>query len=161
MTTRFYRSFGAPWGKLLWGLSAVGTTVIGGACLASATASAPVTAIGAATLALCAAGAIRGYRIEDQTLVVERVGSDKRIDLSELVAVRHDKTLLHNALRVGNGGLFAFTGWYRTSPSGWFRLYGTDILGCPVLLDFGGHRVVVTPENPEQFVADVRKVCNL
>jgi hypothetical protein len=158
MTTQFYRSYGAPWGKLLWGLSTLGTTAIGGACIAGAAASAPLAAICAGTLGLCAAGAIRGYRIEDQTLIVERVGSDKRIDLSELKNVRFDKTLLHKSIRVGNGGLFAFTGWYRTSKLGWFRLYGTDILGCPVLLDFGSHRLVVTPENPEQFVRDLKQV---
>ena len=151
-TTTQNTRFTAPWGKLLAGLTTVGTVAIGGAAIATA-ATMPVLA-GAlgATMLVCAAGAVTGYRLEGDTLVIERVGRDKRVSLRGLTGVRHAKNLIDGALRVGNGGLFVFSGYYWSSKLGWFRLHGNDILGRAVLLEIGEQKWMITPADPDAFV---------
>lgn len=149
--------FTAPWGKLLYGMTAVGTTVIGGGMVASLAApAAPGLALAAVlggTLLFCAGGAVTGYRLEGDTLVIERAGRDKRVSLRGLTAVSHGNSLMRGALRVGNGGLFVFAGFFWSKQHGWFRLHGNDIIGRAVLLEIGDEKWMITPEHPEAFVA--------
>ena len=65
---------------------------------------------------------------------------------------------MDGSIRVGNGGLFVFSGYFWTRALGWFRLYGNDILGRAVLLDFGDRKVVITPGDPQAFVAAAEKL---
>lgn len=149
--------FSAPWGRLLYGITALGSVVILGAAASSAAAGRPAVAvILLGVLLLCAAGAVTGYRIEGDDLVIERIARDKRVPLRGLSGARHDRDLLRGALRVGNGGLFVFSGFYWSRELGWFRLHGNDILRRAVLLEVGGQRWVVTPGEPDAFVAALR-----
>ncbi len=153
--------FTAPWGKLLYGLTALGTVVIGGAMVATMTVPGAPLLLAAAlggTLLFCAGGAVTGYRLDGDTLVIERAGWDKHVSLKGLTAVSHDDTLIHGALRVGNGGLFVFAGYFWSRKLGWFRLHGNDILGRAVLLEIGNEKWMITPERPEAFVAAANKL---
>lgn len=140
----------------------MGTAVIGGALVASlatpAIGSWLVAAALGGTLVFCAGGAVTGYRLEGDQLVIERVGFDKVVSLKNLRKAQHDHKLIHGALRVGNGGLFVFSGYFWSKKLGWFRLHGNDILGRAVLLVTDEGKWMITPENPEAFVAAAKKL---
>jgi hypothetical protein len=56
-----------------------------------------------------------------------------------------------SALRVcGNGGLFAFSGWFWNRQLGRFRMCATD-LAHTVVLRFQDRIWVITPDRPEAF----------
>ena len=139
--------YSAPWGKLLWLFTTVGVVVIGGVILSMAVVPVPgslvFAMIGAVTLLGCAALAPRGYRLEGDTLVIERPIGDKQVSLAGLRRV---------------GGLFAFSGLYWRRCHGWFRLSGTDILGRAVLLDLGHTKWMITPGDPTRFVSDAERL---
>ena len=52
---------------------------------------------------------------------------------------------------MGNGGLFSFSGRYRSRKLGSFRAYVTDLRNC-VVLKLAEQVIVISPENPEMFV---------
>ena len=153
------RRFSAPWGKLLWVFTVIGTAIIGGAAVQimflddmSLVARIVFSVAAIGTLVACALFAVRGYRLEGDTLVIERLGWEKRVSLKGLTAVRHDRKLIHGSIRVGNGGLFVFAGYFWSRKLGWFRLAGNDILGRAVLLEIGDKKWMVTPSHPQVFV---------
>jgi hypothetical protein len=61
---------------------------------------------------------------------------------------------------MGNGGLFSFTGLYRSRKLGTFRAYATD-MKCSVILKYEERTVVATPEYPEEFAELVRQFSGL
>ena len=95
---------------------------------------------------------VRGYRIEGRILSVQRLLWDTRISLDGLRSVVADPGALKRSLRLcGNGGLFAFTGWFRNRRLGTFRAFATDPARA-VVLTFRNRTIVVTPHDPEAFV---------
>jgi hypothetical protein len=54
----------------------------------------------------------------------------------------------------GNGGLFSFTGVFRSPKLGRYRAYVTDPART-VILRFAERIAVVSPEDPDAFVRDV------
>lgn len=105
--------------------------------------------------------AIRGYEIGDRELSVLRPGWRSRLKLEGLRSVEFDPEATRWSMRVcGNGGLFAFCGWFRNKRLKGYRLFGTD-LKLSVVLFFDDRRVVVTPEEPRAFAAKLREVCHL
>ena len=59
-------------------------------------------------------------------------------------------------VRMGVGGLFGFIGRFRNEVLGMYRAYATDSINT-VVLDFGGSKVVVTPDDPAGFVAAIEE----
>jgi hypothetical protein len=51
----------------------------------------------------------------------------------------------------GNGGLFCFAGLFRNKQLGPYRAFATNPAPT-VVLRFARHVIVITPENPEEFV---------
>ena len=156
--------FTAPWGKLLYFITTVGVFVLGSIIFGFLFApEVPEAVKGLAALfsfvvlVACAWGAVRGYRLEGDTLVIERLLRDERISLDGLERVHHDRDLIKGALRVGNGGLFVFAGYFWSRKLGWFRLVGNDILGRAVLLEFADRKLMITPSHPHSFVEEARK----
>lgn len=82
---------------------------------------------------------------------------EKQISLLGLKDIYAEKRLLICSIRVGNGGLFVFAEWFWTKRLGWFRALGNDILGRSVLLEFEGRKWVITPDEPNKFVEEVRQ----
>jgi hypothetical protein len=96
--------------------------------------------------------AIRGYQIEARELRVNRPLWSTRIPLEDLRETAVDPEAMRRALRLfGNGGLFAFTGWFRNRRLGTFRAFATDPARA-VVLTFPHRRIVVTPRDPAAFV---------
>lgn len=106
-----------------------------------------------AILATCAFFAIRGYVIDSNALLICRPGWKTRISLQGLQEVAADPKAMDGSIRVfGNGGLFCFAGLYRNSRLGRYRAFATDQARA-VVLKFPGRTLVVTPGDPQKFVA--------
>lgn len=98
---------------------------------------------------------VSGYAFVDHCLWIKRLGWYTKIDLHSLRYAKVDPDAMGRAWRVlGNGGLFGFTGWYRNSRLGRFRVYATNP-SLAVVLKFPQQIVVVTPEDPQGFVDDI------
>lgn len=101
---------------------------------------------------------IRGYIVTKRTLFVQRFFWHSRIDLSELRSYEIDPTAMRRSVRnFGNGGLFCIAGYFYNDRLGKYRAFATDP-SLSVVLHFPDRTVVVTPDNPKQFVAALREI---
>ncbi|HBG26109.1 MAG: hypothetical protein A2Y10_00515 [Planctomycetes bacterium GWF2_41_51] len=100
---------------------------------------------------------IRGYVLTDNnTLVIQRLGWDTKIDLAELTSAEVDKTAMAKSIRTfGNGGMFCFAGLFYNKRLGTYRAFATDLRKC-VVLRFTNRIIVVTPDEPENFVMKIK-----
>ena len=100
---------------------------------------------------------VTGYQLDGPVLLVHRLGWATRIDLHQLDRAESDPAACRHSLRLcGNGGLFSFTGLFRSRKLGNYRLFATDVKRA-VVLSFGERKVVVTPKSPCQFLAGVAR----
>jgi hypothetical protein len=114
-----------------------------------------LVAIPLLTFAFSAAFMVRGYVLTDTSLVIKRLGWENRLDLSRLISAAVDPDALRRSLRLfGNAGFFSFTGWFRNSQLGVYRAYATDTRRA-VVLRFSDKTVVITPDDPQKFVAEI------
>ena len=144
--------FAAPWSPLLGFVAAV-LALAGFAVVAVGE---PVAiAILAAVLVAAAALAVRGYVVEPDAVLVRRPGWTTRLDLAGLASVEADPDAFRGSIRTfGIGGPFAFVGRYRSRGLGGFTAYATD-RARSVVLRWPDRTVVVTPDDPDTFVAAV------
>lgn len=161
--------FRAPWPGLLIGISVAGTLAL---VLASAIGLAvlpprPVgprvalAALPAAVVLGCLVFMVRGYVVTDRELIIQRLGWANRWPLARLESVAVDPQAMRYSLRLwGNGGLFAFCGWFRNKKLGLYRAFATDPKRS-VVLRFGSQTIVVTPEDPAAFVEAIQARCTL
>jgi hypothetical protein len=100
---------------------------------------------------------IGGYVLHERTLLIERLAWKTRIDLTALRSAVADPNAMRGSLRLfASGGLFGFFGWFRNHSLGLYRAYATDPRRA-VVLKLSGRTVVVTPDDPDTFVAEVRR----
>ena len=98
---------------------------------------------------------VRGYAITPGTLLIHRLLWKTRIDLAYFRSATPDPEAFKGALRIfGNGGLFSFTGFYWSKRLGLFRAYASCLHHC-VVLRFTGRKVVVSPDDPADFVREL------
>ena len=156
--------FKAPWCRLLIGVSIFASAICLGASLAAWFA---MTRVGgdpskwwAALLpALMIVGAalftIRGYSLERDSILVHRLLWATRLPRIGLKSATHDPAQIAGGIRIfGNGGFFSFSGWFRNKHLGTYRAYITDP-SLAVVLRYGDRTVVLSPEDPQRFVATV------
>lgn len=99
---------------------------------------------------------IKGYRLTDGELVVERVKRANRFALAGLTAVEQDPQTMKGAWKtIGNDGLGAITGSFRSKRLGKFEALLTDATRA-VVLRWPDRMLVVSPGRPGDFVAEVR-----
>ena len=157
----------APWPKSLKLVSALGTILILAVGVAAYLAI-PVPSgfthlfgLGVALvlpgiLALSILFAVTGYAVEGSDLYVERLFFSTRIPVAGLSRVWFEPGVCRGSIRIwGNGGLYSFTGWYRSKALGKYRLFGTD-LSRSVVLFRPRHVVVITPAAPHAFIQHLR-----
>ena len=114
---------------------------------------APFLAIGLAALFT-----VRSYEVDGAHLKIHRFGWISRFDLRNLKEARVDPESLRRSLRLfGNGGFFSFSGWFRSKSLGVYRFFGTDPERAVVLKFADDRIIVVTPDDPEEFVRTVTK----
>jgi hypothetical protein len=151
--------FRAPWGKLLIAVSVLVNVVLIGILIAGLVLLSkripgsialillpPVILVGATPFA------IRGYSLEGNELVVHRIGWSSHVSLLDLNQANFAPEAMKRSIRLfGNGGLFAFAGWFWNRKLGKYRAFATD-LKRTVVLRFSDRTVVVSPSEPESFV---------
>jgi hypothetical protein len=110
-----------------------------------------------AVLALAALLAPRGYSIEASALRIERRLGSITIPLASIRRVEPlPAERLAGAWRVfGTAGLFGYFGRFRNRPLGSFRMYATRSDGY--ILVEADRPVVLTPDRPAEFVAELRR----
>jgi hypothetical protein len=108
-------------------------------------------------LPVAALFAIRSYAIEVNELLIRRLLWTTRLPLAGLQSVEAVPNVMRGSLRLfGNGGMFSITGWYWSRALGHYRALVTD-LNQTVVLRFPKRTVVVSPEHPAQFVAEISR----
>jgi len=157
--------FEAPWGTALK-LISLSTTILmliipGFLSMAgerpdwemAAVVALSVTVLGATLLFT-----VRGYSLQGSVLRIRRLLWSTRVDLSGLRSAIVDPDAMKSAIKTfGNGGLFSFTGRFRSRRLGPFRAFVTDLSSCVVLVTDAG-TVVISPGAPDRFAELARSL---
>lgn len=161
------RSFLAPWSRLLVIMTLIGCVVLLGVPVmmlsTMPTDDIPrIAVIGMVLffpllLGIMVLFAIRSFDVMQDGILVRRVLWANRLGYDDLRSVRVDEDAMKGSIRLmGNGGLFSFSGRYRSRKLGVFTVYATD-MKLSVILMYSDRTVVVTPESPEEFADLVRQ----
>lgn len=101
---------------------------------------------------------VRGYTLTSRSLIVHRPGYGTMLPLDDLRSVRGVADQVQGSLRLfGNGGLFSITGWFWNRRLGRYRAFATDP-DRAVMLEFGRHKVLVAPHDPQAVIVLARKL---
>lgn len=162
----------APWSLSLKLVSALGTVALAAAAVAllvavPGKASQPfaessgivVAMLPVAVLAGALLFVVRGYEVDGRMLRVRRLLWSTSIDLDGLERVWSEPAAMKRSIRLfGNGGLFSITGLFRNATLGRYRAFVTDP-GRAVVLRAASRVTIVSPADPEAFVAELRARC--
>ena len=98
-----------------------------------------------------------GYTVDGQTLTVKRPLGDEVIQRAEITGARmFEEADSEGMSRTGgNGGLFGYYGKFKSDKLGEHRWYVTDT-ARRVVVETREGAVVVSPEDPEKFIAAVK-----
>jgi hypothetical protein len=151
----------APWSRLLVVVSVISVAVLAGLPVAFLVAlprpepGVLVLVMNLATLGGAAFFVIRGYVLDGGELRVRRLLWDTRVPLTTLSSAYADPQAMSRSLRLfGNGGLLSISGLFRNQQLGNYRAWATDPSRA-VVLKLAGRTVVITPEDPEAFLAEL------
>jgi len=153
------RRFRAPWSPSLRWVTLLGCAVLSGTAVAVWVVVPPKDFLARGTVSIVSllliAGTslftIRGYRLEGRQLLVDRLLWSTRISLEGLHTAEIAPDAMRRSIRLcGNGGLFAFAGWFRNQRLGTYRAFATDPARS-VILRLPHRRIVVTPDDPKRF----------
>lgn len=154
--------FDAPWSPLLKWISGGATFLLTAiAMVVAGHVSGPPSrlyVVGALLLVPMVAVlfAVSGYEVEGGRLRIRRLLWSDSLPLATLSSAVRDPALTVGSWRIaGNGGLFSFTGWFRSKALGNYRAYVTDFDRVVVLRFHDRRPVVVSPADPDAFVAAV------
>ena len=159
------KQYAAPWGKLLFGVTVFAVAICVGVSIAVTIAARAegefATAVKLAILlpiivvAISALFMVRGYAVTADEILVRRPLWSTRFERARLQSAAIDPEALRGSIRLfGNGGLFSFTGVFRSPKLGRYRAYVTDPRRS-VILRFADRVVVISPADPQAFVRDV------
>jgi len=103
-------------------------------------------------MACCIPFMVLGYIVTPDAILVRRPFWVTRLPRAGLQSATADPAATQGSIRTcGNGGLFSFTGLYWSKKLGPYRAYVTDRQRT-VVLRYSGRTVVVSPDEPEDFV---------
>jgi len=114
-------------------------------------------------LAVTALFAVRGYRLDAaaDALLVRRPGRETVVPLAGLQAAAARPDAFHGTLmKAGSGGFLGVFGWFHSRALGGFQAWVTDPARS-VLLTFSGRRIVVSPDDPAEFIRAVTRLKEL
>lgn len=112
-------------------------------------------------LVIAAFFTIRGYVLSRDMLLVQRLGWNSKLNLTDLISAEAYPEAMSRSIRTfGNGGMFCFAGAFRNKKLGSYRAFATDPKRS-VVLKFSNRTVVVTPDKPEEFVAKITELREL
>ena len=153
--------FNAPWGSSLKWITGLSVLLLGGIALTGFLRGPRddllwilgMIALPLGILILSACFMVRSYVVTPETLLVQRLGWNTKLDLVSLRSVVVDSQVMKGSIRTfGNGGLFSFSGYFRNKQLGTYRAFATDPSRA-VVLWFTDHVVVITPEDPQMLAA--------
>jgi hypothetical protein len=162
-------AFKAPWGNTLIAItSLIGALLVGMVLMGLLMGPrnnlvwiGSMVVLPIAILVVTACLGVWGYRIQNQTLYVKRLGWQTAIALGQLESAEQVPAAMKGSIRTwGNGGLFGFTGRFRNATLGPYQAYATDLTRT-VVLTFPDRKIVLSPEEPEQFVRTLSHPENL
>lgn len=108
-------------------------------------------------LLACLPFMIRSYAITDDSILIRRLFWTTRLERDGLKSAEVLPGAMKGSIRTcGNGGAFSFTGWYWSRKLGSYRAFVTD-LKRTVVLRFDKRTVVVSPDDPEAFAAELAR----
>lgn len=120
-----------------------------------------VAMTGPSILGISALFAVRGYELRMGSLIVRRPLWETIVPLEGLTEVEVNPEAMRGSLRLlGNGGLFAFAGWFRNRRLGMYRAFVSNPARS-VVLRFPKRTVVVSPDRPEEFAAAIKALARL
>jgi len=161
--------YNAPWGALLKSMTALSICILVGIPMIGVF-SGPhnnrvwilsMIVMPLTILITAAFFSIRGYVLTRETLFIQRIGWSSKVDLTNMVSVEQDPKAMSGSLRTcGNGGMFCFAGAFRNKKLGAYRAFATDPKRS-VVLKLSNRTIVVTPDSPEEFVAQLRELRNV
>jgi len=100
---------------------------------------------------------IRGYAITPDAILIRRLFWTTHLKRAGLRSAEVVPRVMATGIRTcGNGGGFSFTGWYWSKTLGSYRAFVTD-LNHTVVLRFDKRTVVVSPGDPDDFVAELSR----
>ena len=101
---------------------------------------------------------ILAYELAGSSLVVRRAFLSRRFSLEGLASAEVESDVMRGACRVvGNGGLGAVAGLFRSRRWGSFRAYLSDPATAVVLRWKSGACVMVSPAEPRALVEELRR----
>jgi hypothetical protein len=154
------REFSAPWGNLLkimsMGITLLLIAIFGYIAFLNRASMLHVTILyiifPVIVLSTCLLLTVRGYSISEDSLLIKRLFWSTEVSLESLKSVEIDPKAMTGSIKTfGNGGLYSFSGKFRSRKLGSFNAYVTDLKNC-VVLKTADRTVVVSPGNPELFV---------
>lgn len=157
MTQKYFTgTFLAPWSPFLfwisWGVSVGFLVAIFFSWSKGGTAAWLITVILLLTLLITALFTVKGYRLQGQALLIQRLFWQTKIDLRKLQSARVEPQAFRKSIKTcGNGGLFSFSGYYWSKSLGKFKCYVTDMKRS-VILEIDSKKIVISPDSPEGFV---------
>ena len=150
--------FFAPWSNRLKLLTA-GFLLVGIVAMVAAQGWGSLVVL--AVLLLAAAFSVRGYSVLEGCVHVHHLGWSTKFELTELSSVEAVPGATMGSVRTfGIGGLFSFAGRFHNQILGSYRSFATNEYNS-VVLDFGGKKVVLTPDEPQEFVEAVTAAAGL
>jgi hypothetical protein len=151
--------FGAPWSRELIIMSIIGSIALGVPVIAQLMYGfwlVPILLLPllGTTVALC----VRGYELAPGELRIRRLFWDTRWPLDASSIAAHQPGVMARSWRLwGNGGFFAFSGYFSNAALGRYRAFVTDFKRTVVITTQKGI-VVVSPDRPEEFAAAIEQV---
>jgi len=156
-------TYKAPWGNMLIGTSILVTIL----CVTAGVLtldffrdlkSQALIAAGCLPVVIligCLPFVVRSYVITDDAILIRRLFWTTRLVRAGLQSAEFVPNAMRGSIRTcGNGGAFSITGWYWNKRLGFYRAYVTD-LKRTVVLRFPLRRVVLSPDEPEEFVREL------
>jgi len=100
---------------------------------------------------------VRNYELNDLTLFVQRSFWKTKVDLKNINSIDIVPYVMSGSFRFGNSGFFAISGSFQNKRLGLYQAFVTDTKRTVVLKSYK-KTVVISPDNPEKFVDDVKSI---
>lgn len=149
------KNFRAPWDFTL--ITVTSFVVVGLLALNFYTQSLVPTIFTFGIIIITAAFGVYGYKIEDKTLVILRLGWSKRFQLSDIKSIDYKPIAMAYSIRTwGIGGVFGYIGYFKNRTLSNYKAYATHRRKTVVIVLKNKSQIVVTPDNPEEFVESLK-----
>jgi len=145
------KNFGAPWTRALkW------TTWVVVALLVIPGIFIPYVMFPSlAVVLICYLFSVSGYSLQDDHLVVHRIGWATRFPLADVTEITVNPHATMGSIRIfGIGGLFGYIGRFHNSVVGDYKAYMTQP-NLALVVGLGASTIVVTPDDPAEMKAAI------